>query len=174
MLGSVKTYAATTRKLLETYEKTMGEPAPKLQGPPKQRYQTALSLFEKKSIRLPESLPNTQNISDIDDIPPNAFFDAMVDTIFSEKFSNDDDYLLRDFLRTATTLATQNLGATKRINVGNNLHFQRMFQYVRELEEWADAEEPGYGLQVLNAAGAGKVAQYPEGPDKLIIRIWHN
>ncbi|KIC31960.1 hypothetical protein [Leisingera sp. ANG-S5] len=169
ILGSVKTYAMNTKKLLKLYEKHTGEPAPKLQGPPKQRYQAALNLIDKASFQVDDSLP----IADIDDIPPNTFFDAMYETITSEPFNKNGDYELRHFLRRATSAATQEMGATKRLNIGDNFHFQRMFQYVREFEEWAAEDELGFGLKVLNAAGAGAVAQYPSGPDKLVIRVWH-
>ncbi|MDQ1157995.1 hypothetical protein QE385_002322 [Sphingomonas sp. SORGH_AS 950] len=194
--GCVRTYGAATRFIGELYLKEGGQEMPTLSGPPKQRYQDAVSLYgnlirgkagrtiqgDLKSAAAADpaladllsdsaAVTKGEDLHDIDDVPPNVFKDAIyaeaADRARKDAFVDMD---LTVFLRNVVARTMDGLGWRRRLNVGANRHFPRMLQWLREVEE-ETLYDRASGLRLMNRGGGGRVASEPGGPDGLKVRL---
>ncbi|ESY27716.1 hypothetical protein [Mesorhizobium sp. LNJC391B00] len=197
MMGSIKTYGKAVRAIGEVWLQVYGEPMPKLSGAPSARFSAALKLIEERLRKSQdtgfleklrdihgdtdvEELFN-ENISDgqqlvprpdIDDVSPNAFKAAAWDTALEFCPTWEIiDVELSEFLRKALDRLANTLGWPRRPNIGENRHFPRMVQWLREMEEETDWRPDGQGFRLMNAAGKGAVRFAPTDPRSLKLRI---
>lgn len=193
--GCVRTYGAATRLMGDVWEQVSGQPMPTLSGSPKSRFQEALRLFEgelrasqAKALKsgladaaaadpvlkdlLDDSLAtgSTSLPRDIDDVPPNVFKQSIRDEAKEATDGEKVDVDLDVFLRTIVTRVMAELKWERRLNVGANRHFPRMFQWLREIED-ETTDDDGRGLRIMNRSGTGRVAAEPAGPHTLRVRL---
>ncbi len=185
--GCIRTYGAATRHMMKVWEDVTHKPMDTLSGYPKDRFQEALGYFVQamesgdaaalraklneatgddeilKSL-IDDSLasPDEALAPDVDDVPPSIFKKA----IWAEALDVDLD----DFLRAVVSRVVDEMGWKRRFNVGENRHFPRMVQWLREVEEETTWDE-GVGLHLMNRASAGRVASYPHSPHNLKVRL---
>ena len=105
--------------------------------------------------------------ADMDDITPRAARDAIIKHAVA---LGEGRHELRTLLRAALDelFADQ---PTRRPRVGANRHWNRLLQYLRELEWETDWSPSGRGLRLMNAGGGGPVARDPADPELLDVRI---
>lgn len=194
--GCVRTYGAATNVIGDLYEQEAGVPMPVLSGPPKQRYRQALEIYgdliRGKAGRtldgdlrraaaadpaladlLSDSLPMQADeaLHDIDDVPPNTFKNAILAEAGARTSAGEVvDVELDAFLRGVVSRTMEGIGWRRRVNVGQNRHFPRMVQWLREVEDETAGERSG-GLRLMNRGGGGKVAAEPDGPVGLKVRL---
>lgn len=198
--GCIRTYGAATRHMIAVWNETMGVPMDKLSGSPKERFQEAVRRFvrameDNRGARLRERLnaaPVTaeEGISlvierlnsedetlppDVDDVPPSVFKNAIWAEANYRAGEEDNavDVPLDEFLREVVRRVFDDMGWAGRFNVGANRHFPRMVQWLREVQEESTWDEDA-GLRLMNRAGAGRVADYPEDPRTLNVRLNRN
>lgn len=192
--GCIKTYGAATRLMGEVWEETVGEPMGKLSGYPKDRFRQALDRYAKaiatgtsgldkgirgaaqaddvlKSFILDEMKdPFAPLAPDVDDVAPSLFKKAIWDEALALADDEPIDVNLDEFLRAVVKRIGTEMNWSRRINVGENRHFPRMVQWLREVE-YDTTTDDGVGLRLLNRAGRGRVAAYPTGPQTLKVRV---
>ncbi|MDH4744222.1 hypothetical protein OMP43_09360 [Sphingomonas sp. CBMAI 2297] len=193
--GCVMTYSKATRLMTEVWEAEMGAPMGKLSGSPKDRFREALRHFAdairghsrtdlggklKKAAQddavlksfIDESLevPDATLPPDVDDVPPSVFKDAIWAEVFDLAVEEPVDVDLDVFLRPVVARIVAAMGWKRRFNVGENRHFPRMVQWLREVQEESTYGEVA-GFRLMNRSGSGRVAAYPAGPYALKVRI---
>ena len=193
--GCIRTYGAATRHMMEVWEDMTGEPMETLSGYPKDRFRKALGYFvramesgDASELRaeLNEATENNENVksliedslafpekasaADIDDVPPSVFKRAIWAEAIDRAGDETVDVNLDDFLRAVVARVIDDIGWERRFNVGENRHFPRMVQWLREVEEETTWDE-GVGLYLMNRASAGRVASYPTNPRTLKVRL---
>ncbi len=110
-------------------------------------------------------------ILEVDDLTPNEVKDAAYRVINTyEQGIVETDVSLADFLRAILDEACAPHILPRRLNVGENRHFPRLFQFIRELA-LENTFEDGQGLRILNAGGGGRVALNPTNPRTLNVRL---
>ena len=189
VVASSRTYGVAVNKLKALWLKNFGSEMGDLPGFPTERYEGAINIFDEKLKRLLlNESKNNEKIEEltsqlkeiktsvspsfgrynIDDIPPNIFFYSIYDAI-GELLDPGElkDVELSIFLRIVIRKSVEKMKWKQRINVGENSHFPRMFQYIIEFESWQDSG----GFKVMNKSGRGRVPLQPDGPHNLKIRI---
>lgn len=193
--GCVRTYGAATRHMIKVWEDVTNKPMDTLSGYPKDRFREALGYFVRametgdattlrtkldeatgddailKSL-IEDSLasPEEALALDVDDVPPSIFKKAIWAEALDRVADEAVDVDLDDFLRAVVSRVIGKMGWKRRFNVGENRHFPRMVQWLREVEEETTWDE-GVGLHLMNRASAGKVASYPVSPHTLKVRL---
>lgn len=119
--------------------------------------------------------PKVAGITSVDDITPNEFKGAIyhVAELERERGNESEDVPLDVFLRRALDHLWKTKGLSGRFNVGENRHFPRMFQWVKEVAaetDWGDEK----GLRLLNASKRGAIKANPAGPKGLLVRLNFN
>lgn len=172
-----------------------GEPMETLSGYPKDRFRKALGYFvrameggDASALRaeLSETMEDDQDIKsliedslaspekasapDVDDVPPSVFKRAIWAEATDRAGDETVDVNLDDFLRAVVARVIDEMGWKRRFYVGENRHFPRMVQWLREVEEETTWDE-GVGLYLMNRASAGRVASYPTSPLTLKVRL---
>lgn len=192
--GCIKTYGAATRLMGEVWEETVGEPMGKLSGYPKDRFRQALDRYAKaisngtsgldkgirgaaqaddvlKSFILDEMTDPSQPLApDVDDVAPSVFKKAIWDQALALADEEPVDINLDEFLRAVVRRICTEMNWSRRINVGENRHFPRMVQWLREVENDTTTDD-GVGLRLLNRGGRGPVANHPARPNTLKVRL---
>jgi hypothetical protein len=193
--GCIRTYGAATRLMGDVWEEVVGKPMETLSGSPKTRFREALRHYEE-AIRcggtpslggklrkaaaadevlrslIDESLdkPDAPLPQDVDDVPPTIFKDAIRDEAGERAADEPIDVDLDQFLKGTVARVVRAMAWSRRLNVGENRHFPRMIQWVREIQVETTWED-GVGLRLMNKSGAGRVAAHPQGPQGLKVRI---
>jgi hypothetical protein len=193
--GCIRTYGKATRLMMKVWEEEIGEPMGKLSGAPKDRFHEALrhvagairaragndlgGKLEKaaqgdevlKSL-IDESLnaPDCMLPPDVDDVPPSVFKDAIWAEAFERAGEEPIDVDLDEFLRSVISRIVTTMEWKRRFNVGENRHFPRMVQWLREVQGESDNGD-GKGFQLMNRSRSGSVAANPPGPYGLKVRI---
>ena len=185
MEGSVKTYGVAIRELTSLFRSMFDDEPVENGGFPKQRFQFLISQFEKKGMDL-QKLANSTNAGqevkdlilderylDIDDFTPNQLWELIWSQARSLCHDDPTDVLMTEFLRPIYRELPKIAGTTKGMHVGRraNRHFWRVLQYLREAQEATTWTDGNIGLKIMNASGRGAVAEFPDGPDKLKIRL---
>lgn len=193
--GCVMTYAKATRLMVEVWEEEKGEPMGRLSGSPKDRFREALGHFAgaigarggsdlggklKKAAEddrvlsslIQETLdtPNDVLPPDVDDVPPSVFKGAIWTEALDRASDESVDVDLDVFLRPVIVRIITAMGWMRRFNVGENSHFPRMIQWLREVQDESEYEG-GIGFRLMNRSGSGRVAACPRGPYGLKVRI---
>ena len=108
--------------------------------------------------------PIPLGIRDIDDITPNEFKSAVYAVADQARESGYDgeDILLDQFLRRALDHVWGVKDLSGRFNVGENRHFPRMFQWLKEVADETDWGE-SKGLKIMNTSRKGAVRSNPSG-----------
>lgn len=114
-------------------------------------------------------------IREIDDITPNEFKAAVYSVADQARESGNDgeDIPLEQFFRRTLDHLWSVKGLSGRINVGENRHFPRMFQWLKEVAGETDWGE-GKGLKIMNTSRRGAVGSNPSGPQGLTVRLNFN
>lgn len=193
--GCIRTYGAATRHMMKVWQDVTGKPMDRLSGYPKDRFREALGYFVRamesgdaaglrakldeatgddgilKSL-IEDSLasPKEALAPDVDDVPPSTFKKAIWAEALYRVGDEAVDVDLDDFLRGVVSRVICEMGWKRRFNVGENRHFPRMVQWLREVEEETTWDE-GVGLHLMNRASAGRVALYPANPHNLKVRL---
>lgn len=193
--GCIRAYGAATRLMTEVWEDVVGEPMGKLSGSPKVRFRKALSVYEEairkgtgtsltRDLRqaaatdevlrslIDESFeePDASLRVDVDDGPPTVFKDAIRDEANDRAGDDVVDVNLEVFLRAVVARVVPRMGWNRRLNVGENRHFPRMVQWLREVQtETTDGD--CIGLKLMNRSARGPVATYPISPRTLMVRL---
>lgn len=111
-------------------------------------------------------------IRDIDDLTPNEVLNGMRAVATSYSPSDEDktvDVPVPVFLRESLREVWKAKGVEGRINVGANRHWPRLWEYLVDLE--IEAEHYGARhFRIMNAT-RGAVAAFPEGPQRVRVRI---
>ncbi len=111
-------------------------------------------------------------IKDIDDITPNEFKSIIFDIVYENlKEGTQKNIPLNVFLRQCLDRLWEQKKLTRRINVGKNRHFYRMFQWLSEAAEDTSWWDDGEHLKIMNSGLRGKVRSNPESPEGLIVRM---
>lgn len=196
--GCVRTYGAATRMMTEVWAAEFGKPMGMLSGSPKARFKEALDHFVRamKDDGGPSGLDRKLRDAakgdavlrsliddglsaqggtlppDVDDVPPSVFKQAIWDEALARVDGEDEaiDVDLDQFLRDVVKRVMDQMDWKRRINVGENRHFPRMLQWLREVEDESIQDE-GIGFHLMNRGGGGRVAEYPTGPHGLKVRI---
>ena len=193
--GCIRTYGAATRHMMTVWEDVTGEPMETLSGYPKDRFREALGYFvramesgDASELRaeLNEAMENDENVKsliedslaspeeasapDVDDVPPSVFKKAIWAEAIDRAGDEIVDVNLDDFLRSVVARVIDEMGWKRRFNVGENRHFPRMVQWLREVQEETTWDE-GVGLYLMNRASAGRVASHPSNPHQLKVRL---
>ena len=111
-------------------------------------------------------------IRDVDDLTPNQVRSAMWVTVAlnaPDEGEPPNDIEVPDFLRQTLREIWHEEGLTGRINVGANKHWPRLWEYLWETE--ADLERDGVRYMQIMNVGRGRVAEFPEDPRRLRVRI---
>lgn len=180
--NAAQAYWNALAKLRTAWREVYGEDLPTVGNNAKdafsqaiQRMKNRLSADTSSERRLRVSLdvdPNEDiadvllKYADMDDVTPNAVREAMLEQCV--KLGNGR-HELRSLLRPVLDQVFPN-EKTRRPRVGANRHWPRLLQYVREIEHESDWGE-GKGVHLMNAGGGGRVAETPEDPGNLAIRI---
>ncbi len=193
--GCVRAYSTATRLMSEVWAEETGEPMGKLSGSPKDRFREALRQFAgairaqsgtnlgeklKTATRddgalkflIEESLsaPNDVLPPDVDDVPPSLFKEAIWAEALDWAADEPVDVDLDVFLRPVIARVVAGMKWKRRINVGENHHFPRIVQWLREVQDESTCAE-GVGFYLMNRSGSGRVAAWPSGPNGLKVRI---
>lgn len=193
--GCIRTYGAATRLMMEVWEEEVGKPMGKLSGSPKTRFREALNHFERaigagkgakldKDLReaaegdevlrslIDDSLGKSEAplTPDVDDVPPSAFKEAIWDEADARVNDEVVEINLDLFLRNVVGRVVESMNWGRRFNVGENRHFPRMLQWLREVQDETTSEE-GIGVRLMNRSNTGRVAACPNGPYGLKVRI---
>ncbi|BAK66420.1 hypothetical protein SLG_17450 [Sphingobium sp. SYK-6] len=193
--GCIRAYGAATRHMMEVWQDVTDKPMDTLSGYPRDRFREALGYFVRamksgdaavlrakldeatrhdgtvKSL-IEDSLasPAEAFAPDIDDVPPSIFKKAIWAEALNCVGDEPVDVDLEVFLRAVVSRVIGEMGWKRRFNVGENRHFPRMVQWLREVEEETAGDE-GFGLHLMNRGSAGRVASYPAGPHNLKVRL---
>lgn len=197
-LGSIVTYQAATRVVLEAVKRASGAEPPSIPGGPKDRFRRSLMMLEaayaagqlngttpRRLVQnlLPDSDGTRMLIDDsyegdklnfapdVDDVSPNKFKEVARSCAL-ELLGDADvaDIDLDRLLRAVADKLQVDLSWGRRINIGENRHFPRMFQWLREVDE-ETAEDDQRGFHIMNRGGGGRVARHPDGPRDLKVRV---
>lgn len=191
-----QSYQNAIKMLREAWEDVVGKPMHPLQGRgPRARFEHALELIRAhwkgsnvEDTPLFEKLPNETRVwlaggYDIDDVSPKIFLNS-IHAAAAEAFANGNegadqlDVDLRYFLRNVYDLIEEAMEWGGQINVGDNRHFWRSMQWLREVQDDTtvdlDNGSVGFGLKLMNRNAGGPVARFPSGPDGLRVRLIRN
>lgn len=104
--------------------------------------------------------------ADMNDVTPNVVRQAMLEQCVR---LGDGRHELRSLLRPVLDRVFSD-EKTRRPRVGANRHWPRLLQYVREIVDDTDWGV-GKGVHLMNSGGGGRVAESPEDPGTLAIKI---
>ena len=104
--------------------------------------------------------------ADMDDVTPNVVKQAMLEQCVR---LGNGRHELRSLLRPVLDRVFSD-EKTRRPRVGANRHWPRLLQYVREIEDDTDWDV-GKGVHLMNSGGGGRVAEMPQDPGTLTIKI---
>ncbi|WP_242095379.1 hypothetical protein [Sphingomonas sp. CROZ-RG-20F-R02-07] len=107
---------------------------------------------------------------DLDDLAPNVIKQAIRDKVEALREHGRARHPLRPLLRAALDALFES-DSVRRPHVGANRHWERLHQYLRELENETDWTPDGRGFRLANAGGRGPVAQLPRDPGKLDVIV---
>lgn len=105
--------------------------------------------------------------ADLDDLTPKAIKGAILEEVYR---CGAGRHPLRQILRKALD-ALFTGSDRRRPRVGENRHWPRLLQYLRELEAATDWSPDGRGIRLANAGGRGPVAKDPRDPARLDLII---
>lgn len=129
---------------------------------------TADELFDEL---VDDLTPKDDGRSDIEDTAPREFKAAVYQQARQYASSGQRrDVPLDQFVRRSLDSLWSEKKLAGHINVGENRHFPRIWQWLSEVAqetEWGYAHE----LKIMNASRRGKVRSDPSSPQGLIVRI---